>query len=175
MSTLARAPERNSPCQRVSPSVGRAGQVIGQGRHLEHELVLQIVGFGHHPPEPGLRLLVVGPVHEQQPVEQEAPDLLDVVGHPPHQFLGVVRDGGPVPVTDGQVLGPDRRAVGRLPPEAGLLDDRRDTPPDDGVPEAGLLQDLRHLGDVPEHVGQVADVGRPAEGGRPAPAPSACP
>ncbi len=95
------------PCPRAQlappprQSIGRrAGQVVGQRRHLQHVVVLEVVGLGHHPPEPRLRFLVVRPVHEQQSVDEEVPDLLLVVGDPPHELLGVVGDGRPVAVAD---------------------------------------------------------------------------
>ena len=71
MSMLARAPERSSPCTRVRPSVRRAGQVVGERGHLEVEVVLQVVGLGHDPAEPGLGHQVVGAVHAQQVADQE--------------------------------------------------------------------------------------------------------
>src|SRR6266581_3229308 len=45
-----------------------------------------------------------------------------------------------------------------------------DTAPDDGVTDAGSPQDLGHLGDVAEHVREVADRHRAAEGLRGVPA-----
>ena len=84
------------------------------------------------------------------------------------QGLGVVGHPGPVAVALRQVLGPDGRPVRGFPPEPAAVDGRGHPSPHDGVGEAELGQDLGHLGDVAEHVGQVADVHRPAEGPRPA-------
>ena len=69
MRTLALAPERSSPFHVLEPLGGGAGEVVGQCRDLEDVVVLERVGLGHHPPEPGLGLLVVGAVHEQHAVE----------------------------------------------------------------------------------------------------------
>ncbi len=44
----------------------RRGQVVGERGDLEDELVLQVVGFGHHPSEPGLREEVVRAVHAEE-------------------------------------------------------------------------------------------------------------
>ena len=68
MSMLARTPERSSPSTRVRPSVGAAGQVAGERGDLEDEVVLEVVGLGHDPPEPGLGHEVVRPVHAEQVV-----------------------------------------------------------------------------------------------------------
>ena len=77
---------------------------------------------------------------------------------------------GAVAVALGQVLGPHRGAVGSGPPEAAAVDGRGDAPPHDGVLEPELAQELGHLGDVAEHVGEVADVhGAPEAGGDPQP------
>ena len=72
----------------------------------------------------------------------------------------VVGEVAAVRVRAVEVLGPHRGAVGRAPPERGL--GRRDghAAPHDRVLEPGEAQDLRHLRDVAEHVGQVADLHR---------------
>ena len=143
---------------------GRAGQVVRERRHLEDVLVLQVVGLGDHPSEPWLGHQVVGPVHAEQVSGQELLDLLDVVAGPPDERLGVVGERGTVPVADGQVLGAHRRAVRRIPHERVLGHLRRHAAPHHGVAEAGQTEDLGHLRDVAEHVGQVADVHHASEG-----------
>ena len=81
------------------------------------------------------------------------------------QRLGVVGKRRPVAVPDRQVLGPDRGSVGGLPDEGVLRHLRGHTPPDHGVVEARQLQNLRHLRNVAEHVGQVAQLHHAPEGG----------
>ena len=144
---------------------GRAGQVAGERGDLEIEVVLQVVGLGHHPPEPGLGHQVVGPVHAQQVAQQEFGHLGHVVAGATNERLGVIGQRGTVAVADRQVLGPDRGAVGGLPDEGVLGHLRGHAPPDHGVVEAGQVEDLGHLGDVAEHVRQVAQLHHPAEGG----------
>ena len=128
ISMLERKPERSSPFQRSSPSVGAVGEVLGQRGDLEDVVVLEVVGLGHHPSEPGLGEEVVRPVHAQEVVDQERLDLLDVVRRAPDEGLGVVGQGGAVAVADGEVLGPHGGAVGRLPPEAASLVTAEGTP-----------------------------------------------
>ena len=113
---------------------------------------------------------MVGAVHQQQGIAgvEEGIELLDQGGEPAHQRLGVLGQGGTVAVAGHQVLGPHARSVGRLPPEGGAIDGGRHAPPDHGVLEAGRRQDLGHLGDVAEHVGQVAHVHHAAEVAAPA-------
>jgi hypothetical protein len=166
MRTLARAPERSSPRQRVSPSVGGAGQVVGQRGDLEHEVVLELVGLGHHPPEPGLRLLVVGAVHEQEPSMRKLPISSTWSAIRRTSSLASSgwrrrcrsRWGGTRPAPSSR-RGP--------PTRSRLVDDRRHAPPHHGVLQPGQAQDLGHLGDVAEHVGQVADLHGPPEGRSP--------
>ena len=112
---LERNPERSSPFQRSRPSVGAPARYVGERGDLEDELVLQVVGLGHHPPEPGLGEEVVRAVHAQEVVDQERLDLLDQVLGAPDERLGVVGQRGPVPVADGEVLGPHGR-IRRAPP-----------------------------------------------------------
>ena len=143
---------------------GGVGYVLGQRADDQLDVVLQLVGLQHDPAQPGSRGLVIGAHHpEDGPVQQGlvgADEPVDEV----EQRLGVVGDPGPVAVALGQVLSPDGGAVGGLPPEPAAVHGRRHAPPDDGVLEAELGQDLGHLGDVAEHVGQVADVHGPPEG-----------
>ena len=169
MSRLARAPDRISPVHVGRPTDGRRGQVLGERGDVEAVVVGEPVGLGHDPPDVGLEALVVAAVHPQErgvggqegaQLGLVGPDALD-------QGLGIVGDGGPVAVADGEVLGPHAGPVGRPPPEGGAVDGGGHAPPHHRVVEPGLAQELGHLGDVAEHVGQVADVHRPPEGGRP--------
>ena len=138
------------------------GQVLLERRDLEVVVVLQRVGLGDDPPEPGLRHLVVGAVHQQHVGEANGAELLFVVGGPEQQALGVLGDVAAVGVGAVQVLAAHLRPVGRDPEEAGLVDRRRDAAPRDRVIDADELQELRHLRDVPEDVGQVPDRHRAA-------------
>ncbi len=142
-----------------------AGEILGKRGDLEDEVVLQVVGLGHHPPEPGLGEEVVRTVHAQEVVDEERLDLLDQVRGAADERLGVVGQRGAVPVADGEILRPHGGSVGGLPDERVLGDGRGHAAPDDGMGEPGLAEDLRHLRDVPEHVGEVADVHDAAEGG----------
>ena len=83
------------------------------------------------------------------------------------QLLGVAGQDRPVAVAGCEVRRPHAAAVGRLPPERRRVDRLGHPPPHDGVVEAELRQQLRHLGNVAEHVGQVADLHRTAEAGGP--------
>ena len=116
-------------------------------------------------PEPGLGALVIGAVHQQQRITgpEERGELLGKGAETAHQRLGVLGQGGPVPVSGDQVLGPHLRAVGRMPAERGPVDRGGNPTPHDGVFESGQREDLGHLGDVTEHVGQVADLHHAAE------------
>jgi hypothetical protein len=58
-----------------------------------------------------------------------------------------------------QVLGHHARAVGGLPAEGVAVDGAGDPPPDNGVLDSEHAHDLRHLSDVSELIGQVADGG----------------
>ena len=110
---------------------------------------------------------MVRTVHAEQVVDQERLDLLDQVGGAADERLGVVGQRRPVPVADGEVLGPHGRPVGRLPDEGVLGDGRGHAAPDDSMGEPRLAEDLRHLRDVAEHVGEIADVHDTPEGGAP--------
>ena len=147
-------------------ALGRGVRQIARERgDFEVEVVLQIVRLGHDPPEPGLGHEVVGPVHAQQVAHEEVGHLRHVVARPADERLGVVGERRAVAVADGQVLGPDRRAVRRLPEEGVLRHLRGHTPPDHGVVEAGQTEDLGHLGDVAEHVRQVPELHHTPERG----------
>jgi hypothetical protein len=141
-------------------------EVRGQRGDLEPVILAQCVGLGHHLAEARLGREVVRAVHEQQRPDEEVTELLVQVGHPPQQGLGVLGQRRPVGVAHRQVLGPDHRAVGRGPPEPGGGHVRRHAAPHDGVAEPGLGEQLGHLGDVAEHVGQVAHLHGAAETGR---------
>ena len=146
---------------------GPGGQVLRQRGHLEVEVVLQVVRLGDDPPELRLGHQVVRPVHAEEVAGDEVPDLVQVVGGPAHERLGVVGQRGAVAVADRQVLGPHGRSVRRLPDEGVPGHLGRHATPHHGVVEAGEAQDLGHLRNVPEHVGQVADVHDAAERGPP--------
>ncbi len=146
---------------------GCVPEVVGQRGDAQVEVALYLVGFGHHPAQPGLGAEVVGAVHHQQrvPGPEEGPELLQVRVQAAYQGLGVLGERGPVAVAGHQVLGPHRRTVRCLPAEGRPVDGGGHPPPHHGLVESGLGQDLGHLGDVAEHVGQVADPGHAAEGG----------
>ena len=118
---------------RVEPLGRGVGQVVGERGDLEVEVVLEVVGLGHDPAQPRLGHQVVGAVHDSRSPMRNSADLGHVVREPADQRLGVVGQRGPVAVADGQVLGPDRRAVGGLPTKAVLVDRRGHAPPDHGV------------------------------------------
>ena len=134
------------------------GEILGERGDLEAVVVLDGVGLGHHSAQERLGAQVVRAVHAEHVVDEELADLLFVVRDARHQELGVVRQGRRIAVPDGQVLGPYRRSVGGLPAEPRLRDRRGHAAPHHRVAEAGEPQQLGHLGDVAEHVGQVADV-----------------
>ncbi len=56
ISRLERNPERSSPGHSGSPSVGAEPQVVGERGDGQLELTLDLVGLGHHPPQPRLRV-----------------------------------------------------------------------------------------------------------------------
>src|SRR5215211_3465850 len=76
---------------------------------------------------------------------------------PPAEPAGDVEQRRGVLVAVRQVLGAHRRPVRRLPFEDVGLDRGRHAPPDDRLLDAGQPEDLRHLGDVTEHVREIAD------------------
>ena len=144
---------------------GGTGQIVGEGRHLELEIVLQVVGLGHDPAEPGLRHEVVRTVHAQEITEEKVGHLVHVVARAADERLGIVGHRRRVAVPDGQVLGPDRGAVRGRPGEGVLGHLGGDAAPDHRVVESCQSQDLGHLGDVAEHVRQIAQLHDAPEGG----------
>ena len=134
-------------------------EVLGERRDLELVVVLRAVRRSHDAAQPWLGGLVVGAVHQQHPTAVEARrtqlDLVAVCAR--DEQLAVVGQVAPVRVRAVEVLGAHARAVGRVPPERGLGDLGRHTAPHHGVLETGEPEELRHLRDVTEHVGEVAD------------------
>ena len=112
---------------------------------------------------------MVGAVHQQHrlTVGQELGEFVLEGGQTAHQLLGVLGQRGAVAVAGHQVLGPHAGPVRGGPHERGLLYGGRDTPPHHRVTQSGLVEDLRHLGHVTEHVGQVADLHHAPEGASP--------
>ncbi len=147
------------------PVVGRTFEVGGQRGDGQLEFGLDLVGLGHDTSQPGLGGLVIGAVHQQQRItrSEKRGELLGKGAEAANQRLGVLGQGGSVPVSGHQVLGPHVRAVGRMPAERGPVDLGGNPTPHDGVFESGQREDLGHLGDVTEHVGQVADLHHAAE------------
>ena len=170
MSRLAPPPRAQlaAPCRELV--VRCSGKVLSERRDLELQLRLHLVHLGDHLPEPGLRVLVVGPVHDQHgfTFAQEGAELVDQRTQPSEEALGVVGEGGSIAVAGHEVLGPHGRAVWGVPDEGSSIDRRGHAAPDHGVGETGLTEDLRHLGHVTEHVGQVADLHVTAKGRGPA-------
>ncbi|GAB3979588.1 hypothetical protein GCM10027615_56320 [Plantactinospora veratri] len=147
------------------------GEVVGQGAEPQPQagplrrLGQQVGGGGGRGP-------VVGAVHRQHRgrrfgvVRAPGAEPLGQLGGAAGHQGRVVHQAGGVAVPAVQVFGPDRGAVRGGPGEGGAAYPFRHTPPDAGVRQSGTGQDLRHLGDVPEHVGQVADRhGRAEPGG----------
>jgi hypothetical protein len=122
-------------------SEARVGRGVVGADHGEHRVGAPAVG--RHP-------RVVG----QRPVDHR--------GHQDHVEAVVV--------AVEEELGADRRAVGRFPAERVTGDGARHTAPEGGVLDAGSAQDLRHLRDVAEHVGQIAQRHGTAQRGRVRPA-----
>ena len=91
-------------------------------------------------------------------------ELLDLGAQAPDEGLRVVGERGAVSVAGDEVLRSHHRTVRRLPFEGGAIHGRGHPPPDDRVGEAGGGEQLWHLGDVAEHVRQVADVHHATEG-----------
>ncbi len=141
------------------------GEIVGQRGDRELEVALDLVDLREEAPEPRLGAVVVGAVHEQHrlAVPEQRSELVDLGTEPAHQRLCVVGERRPVAVAGHEVLGSDLGSVGCLPVESGAVDRGGHSSPDDRVPEPGLREQLGHLGDVAEHVGQVADVHHPAE------------
>ncbi len=160
MSTLARAPDRSSPHQVARSSLGCSRTYSPSDVTAKLVLALLRVGGGDHAPQPGLRQQVVGAVHQQHAAARErgGPELGVVTPRPGDELLGLGGDVASVGVRAVEVLGPHGRSVGCAPPEAGLGDLARHTSPHHRVLESGEAQDLGHLRDVPEHVGQVTDL-----------------
>ncbi len=165
---FARAPDLSSPCHVGSAVAWRVLEVRGQRRHLDVELVLQRVRFRDHLPEEPLRSEVVGAVHDQDRGSSASMREPCASIHPCNRSSNPFASSGrtaPLPYPVGQVLRPHRASVRARPPERRAIDRAGHAAPDDRVVEAELAQDLWHLRDVAEHVGQVA---------RPHRAPEAC-
>ena len=133
--------------------------VLPERRDREAEVVLQHVGFRDHPPEPRLGRQVVGAVHQEHAAagQRRPPQLGLVASGACDEARRVGGDVAAVGVGAVEVLGAHLGAVGGAPPERGAGDVAGHAPPDHRVFEAGEAQDLRHLRDVAEHVGEVAD------------------
>ena len=159
-------PARGIGLQRPSPF-----EIARQRGDLEVRCIVDLVQAVDERREVGDRGGVIGPVHGQhrlvaepraRPVDEADGGRLEAVRRREHARR--------VAVAVGKVLGADPRAVGRLPAKGVAVDRRRNAAPHDGIGQAGATQDLRHLRDVAEHVGQVAHLHRLAEVGRPRPA-----
>ncbi len=150
----------------VRQSVGRGvTEVIGE-RHDPHGQAVagQFVGGGERGRKTGLGSAVIAAVHPQhRRAVEHGGVLVDPVLDPSDEGCGVAGHVRSVAVAGGEVLGANRGTVGRLPPEAGAVDRTRHTAPDHGVLEAEQPEQLGHLGDVSEHVGQVAHPHGPAD------------
>ena len=144
---------------------GPAGQVAGERGHLEGELVLEVVGLGHDPAEQGWGMRWSEPFMQSRSSIRKSATSCHVVAGAAHERLGVVGQRGPVAVADREVLGAHGRTVRCLPDEGVLGHRRGHAAPHDGIVESGEAEDLGHLGDVAEHVGQVADLHDAPEGG----------
>jgi hypothetical protein len=160
------------PRTQLAPHLGGGDrcrrQVVGQRRDPQGEIVGAGVGLGHDAADPGLRHGVVGPGHpEQGPAVEPGPELVHVVADAGEQDVRVGGHAHPVVVAGGQVLGPHRGAVEGGPGEGGPVDRGGHAPPHHRVLHAGEAEELRHLGHVTEHVGEVAHLHGPAELGRP--------
>ena len=135
----------------------RAVQIAGQRLDLDP-------GLACEPDELRQWFLVVGPVHREDRVAGE--ERLHRLAQGLDGGRQAIRDGqevGAVRVALGQVLRAHRRPVRRLPREGVLVDGGRHAAPDHSVLDAGQPQDLGHLRDVPEHVGEVPDSHRTAQ------------
>jgi len=84
-------------------SLAEPWNIVGERRDLEHELVLQVVGFCTTVPTP-LREEVVRSVHAQQIADEERLHLFDEVGR--RRTSALASSGSAAPFhTDRQVLG----------------------------------------------------------------------
>ena len=144
---------------------GDGSEVLRERGDLELVVLLEVVRLGQDSPQVRLRHEVVRAVHPQERIAEELADLVDVVRRSLNEQLGVIRQTCAVAVTDRHVLSADRRAIGCHPGEPGLRDRARYAAPQDGVGESSLGQDLGHLGDVAEHVREVANLHHATERG----------
>ena len=101
-----------APGPQLAPPLGELGdrlqlEVLGQRGDRELVLLLRVVGFGDDLPEPGLREVVIGAVHQQQAaaVECRVAELELVVAARAAESLGVTREVASVRVRAVQVLG----------------------------------------------------------------------
>ena len=150
---------------------GRRRAVAQRGaerRELDpHAVVLRVRALDHVD-ELRERRLVVGAVHrEHRVVAEERPHRLDQRVDRVAELVRRDQEVGGVAVAGRKVLGAHRRAVDAAPLEHVIPHRGRDSAPHDGVVEPVRAQDLRHLGDVPEHVRQIADAHLAAELARP--------
>ncbi len=82
---------------------------------------------------------------------------------PLHELPGVRCNALGVEVAAPEVLGAHPVPARGFPPKARRLDRAGDATPHHRVVEAEAPQNLRHLCDVAEHVGQIADIHQRAE------------
>jgi hypothetical protein len=110
---------------------------------------------------------MVGAIHGQRgsllAVEPPPCEHAGEVAGPAGDLRGIVHESGGVAVAAGQILGADRGAVRRLPGKGMAVHGFRNAAEHARVGQPGTGQDLGHLGDVAEHVGQVADRHRAAQ------------
>ena len=149
------------------PRRGGSGAVAersAERRELDPHVIVLRVRALDHVDELRERRLVVRAVHrEHRVVAEERTHRLDQLVDGVTELVGRDQEVRGVAVAGRKVLGAHRRAVDAAPLEHVVFHRGRDSAPHDGVVEPVRAQDLRHLGDVPEHVRQVADAHLAAE------------
>ena len=153
----------SSPCHSSSPSVGARSRCSWRLEMTKLVVVLDLVGLGDHAAEPRLGGRWSDPFMKRMSPRRNVACVASCSRTRARSGLGVVGQRRPVAVAVEEVLSPHRAAVGGAPPERRRRDVARDPAPDDGVLDAGEGEDLGHLGDVPEHVGEVPDLSDPTE------------
>ncbi len=136
----------------------RAGGVVGERFQTDFDGVACAVHRVHQVGQPGRRDGVVRSVHrKERPLAVKGSVRLAVAGELRAEQVRDVEQVGPVAIAAHEVFGLDLRAIRRGPAEGVSIDRLGDAAPDHGSLDPGSAQDLGHLGDVTEHVGEVAD------------------
>src|SRR5699024_8588382 len=118
---------------------------------------LDRIGFGNETWQVPVRDLMIGSVHPEHRIAHMGASTPFERFDPRHEIRSVPGHAGTVAVPLGQIFRSYGGSVGRFPAKCRGLHRGWDTAPHDGILEAEPGQNLRHLRDMAEHVGEIPD------------------